>query len=122
MVKNPPHAIFPARLLAALTTPFAAMAGPAELPAPACVKVNVLPATVNVPMRDSPVLASTEYSIGPVPVPVFPEVICIQETSVEEFQPQPALVVTNTEPLPPEAGIVSDVGVIVYEHVEPATI
>src|SRR5450631_2302685 len=123
MVKNPPHAIFPARLLAAFTTPFAVMAGPPlELPPPACVKLNVWPAIVNVPVRESPVLASTEYPTEPVPVPEVPEVICIQDTFGEAFQVQLASVVTATPPLPPEAGMVFDVGAIVYEHVEPPTI
>src|SRR5215831_18103303 len=64
--------------------------------------VMVCPATVSVPVR-LPVeaLAATEYATLPLPVPLEPDVIVIQEAPLLAVQLEAA--VTPTLPLPPPA-------------------
>ena len=52
----------------------------------------------------------------PLPVPLLPEVMLIQETLAAAHQPQPEEVVTLTEPVPPEELKASLVGLIEYVH------
>jgi len=73
---------------------------------------KVCPATFKVPVLEVPVLALTEKATVPPPVPLAPEVIPIQLSLLLAFQPQLLAVVTATFPLPPEAPIVFEVGVI----------
>ena len=47
------------------------------------------------------VFAATEYETVPDPVPLAPLVIDIQDTALDAFQAQPAVVVTDTLPVPP---------------------
>ena len=72
---------------------------------------KVCPATFKVPVLEVPVLALTEKATVPLPVPLAPEVIVIQ-LSLLTVQEQLLAVLTDTLPLPPEAPIVFEVGVI----------
>ena len=72
---------------------------------PACVTVNVCPATVNVPLRcDVEVLACTEYPTVPFPLPLPPDVMLIQLALLDATQPHPVGDVTDTEYEPPPLG------------------
>ena len=77
----------------------------------ACVIVTAWPATVSTPERDCEVaFAATEYETVPDPVPLAPDVIDIQDTALEAFQAQPAVVVTETLPVPPAVAALAVVG------------
>lgn len=62
----------------------------------ACDTVNVWPAIVSVPIRAGPVFAATLKVTLPLPVPVAPDVMVIQDALLAAVQPQPAPAVTAT--------------------------
>jgi len=66
--------------------------------------VNVLPAIVSVPCRDAPVCAAAVKPTDPFPEPLAPEVTVSQLALLVAVHPQPLLLETLTEPLPPAAG------------------
>ena len=71
---------------------------------PDCVKVNAIPAMVNVPLRALlPVLAATEYATVPLLLPAAPEVTVIQLALLTAVQAQPAVDETVIVPLNPVA-------------------
>ena len=71
---------------------------------PACVTVNVLPATVNVAVRVAVVVfAAALNATGPVPLPLAPEVTVSHAALLVAVQPHPVGAVTVTEPAPPAA-------------------
>src|SRR5579872_4556102 len=82
------------------------------VPAPACMIVNVWPAMVSVPVRLlTEVFATAEYATLPLPVPVAPEVIEIQDALLVAVQVASiAFAVTVTEPVPPFAATLADGG------------
>ena len=64
------------------------------------VTVNVRPAIVTVPARCVvPVFAAIEYPTVPLPLPLAPEVIVIQEAELDAVHVQPVVVVTLTDPV-----------------------
>ena len=65
---------------------------------------RVCSATLRVPVREEPVLADTEKETVPFPIPLAPEVITIQGSSLVAVQGQSLAVLTDTLPYPPEAG------------------
>jgi len=83
-----------------------------------CVTVNVWPAIVIVPVRCGPVLAATENSVTPLPLPLAPAVMVIQLSLLVAVHAQPVAVVTLTEPDPPLAATLCEVGLIVNEQPE----
>jgi hypothetical protein len=88
-----------------------------EQAAPACVTVNVLPATVNVPVRwVVAVVAATVKPTDPVPVPLPPAVMVSHPALLVADQPHPAPAVTPTLPLPPAAANDRDTGEIAGAH------
>jgi hypothetical protein len=70
-------------------------------PTPDCVTVKVRPATVIVPVRAAPVFAATEKFTAPLPDPLAPEVMVIQESLLRAVQLHPEAAVTETLPTPP---------------------
>src|SRR4029079_405866 len=71
-----------------------------EQGAPGCVMVNVLPATVSVPVREVVFgLAATLYVTVPLPVPLAPVPMVIHASLLAAVQLQPAPAVTATFPL-----------------------
>ena len=85
--------------------------------APACVTVNVLPATVNVPVRgvDAVVAAAVKLT-DPLPVPLAPALMVSHATLLVADHPHPAPAVTPTVPLPPAAATDCDTGEINGAH------
>ena len=77
-------------------------------PRPACVTVNVRPATVSVPMRWTPLgFAATLKLVVPPPLPLAPDVIVSQLLLLlVAFQVHPARAVTDVDPVPPVAASV----------------
>ncbi len=65
--------------------------------------MNVCPATVIVPVRANPVFAATVKFNAPLPLPGEPLVIVIQLALLVAVHAQPAVVVTLTEPAPPDS-------------------
>ena len=66
--------------------------------------VNVWPAIVSVPLRAAPVLAATLNSTDPLPLPLAPEVMLIQDALVDAVHVQPPVVDTDTgAPAPADA-------------------
>src|SRR5690349_8024335 len=65
--------------------------------------VKVCPAMVMVPLRAPPVLAATVKPTGPLPDPVFPELMVIKDALLEADHPHPWLAITFTELAPPAA-------------------
>jgi hypothetical protein len=64
--------------------------------------VKVFPATVRVPVREDLVeLDDTEYRTVPLPVPLAPAVMVIQETLLTAVQEQPPPAATVIDPFPP---------------------
>ena len=62
--------------------------------------MNVCPAIVTVPARlPALLLAATEYSTVPLPLPLLPEVIVIQDALLVAAHVQPLAAVTATLPL-----------------------
>ena len=81
---------------------------------PACVTVNVFPAAVIVPVRESELaFAAAVKPAEPLPDPVAPEVIVIHVSVVAAVQLQPVGAVTVIVPVPPPATTDCDVGKIV---------
>jgi hypothetical protein len=73
--------------------------------AAACVTVNVVPATVNVPVRFVVTMfGATLKATPPLPVPVAPLVIVIQLALLTADQSQADPAVTALLPVPPLAG------------------
>jgi hypothetical protein len=83
---------------------------------PVCSTVNVWPAIVSVPVRDPPERGSTMNSTVPLPLPEAPEEIVIHDTLLDAVHAHDAPAVTPTEPDPPAAENVCDVGEIAYEQ------
>ncbi len=81
--------------------------------------VKVFPATVNDAVRAEPVLAATLYDIVPLPVPVDPDEIVIQETPVDVLHEQPLPAVTDMLPVPPLDVKEALDGEIAYVHEVP---
>jgi hypothetical protein len=68
--------------------------------APSCMIVKACPAMANVPIRLLVVaLAATEYLTVPLPLPLLPDVMVIQETLLVAVHEQPAGLVTLTAPV-----------------------
>ncbi len=91
---------------------------------PACVTVNVWPATVSVPLRGVVLgLAAALNATVPFPLPLAPLVTVSQDvlllTPVHEH---PAAVVTLVEPVPPPATTDWLAGEIAYVHGVPACV
>jgi hypothetical protein len=77
-----------------------------------CVTVKSWPATVNVPVRDGPLVGATVNGTVPFPVPaVVP--IEVHGTSLDAVHGHPGPVVTATTLDPPAAPAANDVGAIV---------
>jgi hypothetical protein len=74
--------------------------------------VKVSPAMVSVPLRAAPVLAATLNPTVPLPFPLAPEVMLIQDTLLAAVHPHWALVDTATLPVPLVAATDWLVGVI----------
>jgi hypothetical protein len=86
-------------------------------PTPACVTVNVWPATVNVPLRwVVAVLAATANETAPLATPVPPAVTVSHAALLAAVQAHPAPAVTETVPLPPAAANDCDAGEIAGAH------
>ena len=83
------------------------------LTGPSCVTVTVRPATVSVPVRCT-VVEGTVKLTEPIPDPVAPAVIVIQEVVVVAVHEQLVPVVTDNVKTLPFCGTVNDVGVTVY--------
>lgn len=69
-----------------------------------CLIVKVCPAIVMVPVPvrvNVPVLADTEYSTRPYPMPLLPELTVIHGALLTAVQLQPGNAVTSTRPVPP---------------------
>ena len=79
-----------------------------------CDTVNVSPATVSVPVRAEPVLASTLNLTMPLPDPVEAPTMVIHDAFDAAVHAQPAVVVTFVEPLPPVESTSWRVGEIAY--------
>jgi hypothetical protein len=74
----------------------------------------VVPAIVTVPEREAvPVLAAVLRLTVPLPEPEAPAVTVIHETLLTAVHAQPVGAATLTEPVPPAAVIVAEVGVMV---------
>ncbi len=58
---------------------------------------------VRLPVRGTPMLMETEKFVVPLPLPLTPEVMVIQESLLAAVQEQPVAVVTATLPVPPLA-------------------
>ncbi len=84
--------------------------------AAACVTVNVLPAMLMVPLRLEPVLASTRYSIDPLPLPDAPDVMVSQLAAAAALQVQPDPAVTRIVPVAPSAPKLVVEGEMVKAH------
>jgi len=86
------------------------------------VTVNVWPAIVSVPVRDTAeVFAPTPYVTVPSPVPFAPLVTDSHAVLVVAVHVHPALAVTATDPVVASDDVKSaEVGEIDDEHVEPA--
>jgi hypothetical protein len=79
--------------------------------------VNVWPPAVMAPVRGVVlVFAATLNEIVPLPDPLAVPVTLIQAALLVALQAHPAAAVIDSEPLPPEAGMVCDVGERTYEH------
>jgi hypothetical protein len=75
-----------------------------------CSTVTRWPATVTLPVRAGPVVASTVKLTVPVPVPDAPAVTAIHESFALAVHVQPAGAVTATEAGPPALPIETPVG------------
>ena len=82
------------------------------------VTVKVCPAAVIVPARCGPALAATEKFTTPLPEPLAPELIVIQESLLAAVHAHPVVVVTLTLPVPPGAAKLWLVGLIENEQPE----
>jgi hypothetical protein len=83
------------------------------------VTVSVLPAIVNVPVRELVVvLGATEYETVPLAEPLAPPVTVIQLALLAAVHVHPVPAVTFALAVPPPAGSACVVGDTVYVHVE----
>ncbi len=80
--------------------------------------MKVCPATVIVPVRCGPVFAATENCVTPAPLPLAPAVMVIHESLLVAVHAQPVVVVTLTDPDPPPAGALCEVGLMVNAQPE----
>jgi hypothetical protein len=86
--------------VAAAATTEALVAPSVYVQAPACVMVNVCPPIVIVPVCDEVfVLAVIEYPTDPFPEPLAPLVTVIQLLLLAAVHVQPAVLVTDTDPV-----------------------
>jgi hypothetical protein len=86
----------------------------------AWVTVKVLPPRVSVPVRVVfPLLGATLKATPPVPVPLAPPVMVIQEALLLASHEQPAAVVTVLLPAPPSASNAWLTGETLYEQLVP---
>jgi hypothetical protein len=81
-----------------------------------CTTVAVWPAIVSVPVRAPELLVATANVTVPLPVPLAPPVMTIHVALLDADHAQPAVVVTLTEPTPPDRSIRCDEGAMEYEH------
>jgi hypothetical protein len=85
--------------------------------------VNVLPATVSVPVReDVAVLGATLKVTVPLPDPLAPVVTVIHVALLVPVQLQPVPALTETVPEPPPAARDCEVGLIAYVQAAPACV
>jgi hypothetical protein len=85
--------------------------------APACVTVNVLPATVNVPVRGVVAVVGAAVKLtDPLPVPLAPALMVNHAALLVADQLHPAPAVTPTLPLPPAAVNDCETGEIAGAH------
>ncbi len=87
------------------------------IPVPACDTVNVWPAIVAVAVRSMPDVDATFKTTVPVPLPVLPARIVMNDDDVVAVHTQPAAVVTVTVALPPAAPMLALVADNTYVHV-----
>jgi len=73
-----------------------------EHESPACVTVNVVPATDSVPLRAAPEFGATSNVADPLPDPAAPPVTLIQTLLLTAVHGQPEVIVTVVLPLPPD--------------------
>jgi hypothetical protein len=70
---------------------------------PCCFTVKVRPAIVTVPVRRlAVVFAEMAYTTVPLPEPLMPDLMVIQEALLVAVQAQPLWVATLTDPVPAE--------------------
>jgi hypothetical protein len=81
-----------------------------------CSTVNGLPATVIVPARAGPDVASTANRMTAGPAPVAPSVMRTHGTFTPVTHGQPPSVARLIEPLPPDAPKIWDTGLMTYEQ------
>jgi hypothetical protein len=74
------------------------------------------PATVTVPFLSAPTFGATAKFTVPLPLPVAPELIVIQDTLLVAVHAHPVPVVTETATGPPGAAILGEAGVAVNAH------
>jgi hypothetical protein len=87
-----------------------------------CVTVTIWPATITVPVRaDDPVLVATSNVTAPLPLPLPPDVIVMNEELLAALHAQPGEVVTVTVTGPPPAMTAGDSGLTVYTQVDVCT-
>jgi len=83
----------------------------------ACVTVTVVEATLTVPVLARPLFAATLNVAAPLPLPLAPDVIVIQDALLCAVQVQPLGADTDTDaPVPPPNGNDCDCAFTVYEH------
>jgi len=88
-----------------------------EHPTPACVTMNVWPATVRLPLRCVvAVLAATAKETAPLPMPVPPALTVNQGALAAAVQAHPAPALTATVPLPPAEANDCDTGEMAGAH------
>jgi len=79
--------------------------------------VTVWRAIVSVPERDAPLFAAMAIVTVPLPLPLLPDAIEIQETLLAAVHAHAPELVTDTEvPVEPAAAMEIVSGVTVYEH------
>jgi hypothetical protein len=85
--------------------------------AAACVTVNVMPATLNVPVRDDvAVFAVAEKLTVPLPLPEAPAVIVSHDAPLVAVHAQPVAAFTPTDPDDAAAASVADAADSVGAH------
>ena len=109
-----PEVTLSVRLLASASTAKLVGVTVAEQPVAPCVTVTVWPATVNVPLREAPVvLAATLNVTEPMPDPLAPAVTVIHDVVVVAVQEQDVPEVTLSVRLLASASTAKLVGVTV---------
>jgi hypothetical protein len=82
-----------------------------------CVTVTVVEATLTVPVLARPLFAATLNVAAPLPLPLAPDVMVIQDALLWAVQVQPLGAETDTDaPVPPPNGNDCDCAFTVYEH------